>query len=77
MIDSSMFAVPGISTANSHADASSSSSGSPVSTTWPVSPSPTRVRKTWAAVRSVAVSSPWNAIGSSSSPSRMKTRQLW
>ena len=38
----------------------------PVSTTRPVRPSPTRVRKTCAAVRSGAVSSPWNAIGSSS-----------
>ena len=77
MIDSSILVVPGISTANGHVDASSSRSGSPVSTTRPVSPSPTRVRKTCAAVRSGAVSSPWNAIGSRSAPSRMKTRQLW
>ncbi len=37
---------------NSHFDASSRSSDSPVSTTWPVKPSPTRVRKTSAVGRS-------------------------
>ena len=77
MIDSSIWVVPSTLIANSHFDASASSSDSPVSTTRPVKPSPTRVRKTSAAVRSGAVSSPWKAIGVSSSPSRTKMRQLW
>ena len=50
MSDSSICAVPSILTANSQVAASSSSSDSPVSTTRPVMPSPTRVRKTSAVV---------------------------
>ena len=46
MIDSSICAVPSILIANSQVEASSRRSDSPVSTTRPVKPSPTRVRKT-------------------------------
>ena len=77
MIDSSMSSVPSTRTEKSQAAASPSRSGLPVWATWPVIPTPTRVARRSSADSFGAVSSPWNAIGTRSSPRRRKTRQLW
>ena len=69
--------VPGIITAYSHSRVFSTSSGSEVSATWPVMPSPMRVRGKSTRSPLRESSSPRKAIGTTSSPSITETRQLW
>ncbi len=75
--DSSITSVPGTRPANSQFAASPMSNDSPLPATRPVIPTPTLVRRTSITDGTSVAKLPRKAIGTTSSPSTTKTRQLW